>query len=128
MKALNIDYDICLYPEGINSPTEFAAYLEGNLNKFIEIKYFGTENCVAPYYIAEEVKTRYLNVTHIGFFCEEEITVLSREEYNERLKAVIAKKCVNCVNYVDDGRDEDICGKLCLDGTCWSFEKKSVDD
>ncbi len=132
MKVLEIDYDMFIYPEGISTPAEFAEYLEKNRGKFVEMKYYSTHNCVAPYYIDEEVSVKYINASMVSSFGESDITVMPREEYDEKLNAMISQKCVNCANYcvncanyIDDGNDENIHGRLCLDGTCWGFEQKS---
>lgn len=125
MKVLEMDCEVYLYPEGVSTPAEFAAYLERNAGKFIEMHYYSDEHCVGPYYIAEDIESRYINVNLINVFHERDITVLPREEYRKRLIDAAAKTCVNCVNYIDDGEYESVCQKLCLDGNCWEFEQKN---
>lgn len=127
MKALVIDYDVYLYPEGVRTPAEFAAYLEQNAGKFIEMHCYSSEHCVDPYYIAEDIKTNYINAGMVSVFSECDITVLPREEYRKRLTDTAARTCVNCVNYVDDGEYETVSQKLCLDGKCWGFAQKEPD-
>lgn len=124
-----IDCDRYLYPEGISTPTEFAAYLERNEGRFIPMQYYSDENCAFPYYIEQDIKTKYLNVSLLKSFEECDITVLPREEYNERLKAVVAATCVHCVNDMGCGCDECDCGdgvrgRMTLDGKCWGFQRK----
>lgn len=124
MKVLYVDCEYCQYPEGINSPAEFAEYLDGNFNRFIEVKCYSLEHCNAPYLIEEEVITKYFNVSQIDSFYEEDVTVLPREEYDRRLKNLMAVKCADCVHHDDEDSFDDVRDTLSLDGQCWRFEKK----
>ena len=123
MKVLSVDCEYCKYPEGVNSPAEFAAYLEGNFNRFIELKCYSIEHCNFPYLIEEDIITKYLNVSQIDSFYEEDVTVLPREEYDRRLKNLMAVKCADCVHHDEDSFD-DVRDNLSLNGQCWRFEKK----
>ena len=81
-----------------------------------------------PYLIKDDVKTVYLNVSKIESVNEAEIDVLSREEYDARLKEVVAEKCVDCEYYTEDTKGDNLKGhreKLSLDGECRYYKKKS---
>ena len=136
MKVLEIYYDSLdcdnyLYPEGIQTPAAFAAFLERNAGRFIPMQYYSNEHCIFPYYIEEDIKTKYLNVSLIKNFEACDVTVLPREAYNERLAAAVAATCVQCVNDMGRGCDEcdcgnDVSGRMTLDGTCWGFQRKHI--
>ena len=128
MKSLFIDHNYYKFPDEIQTIEQFAKYLNDNYNSFIKLTEYRDENCCEPYYIAEETEEKYLNISAIDFFCEKEITVLSKDEYDNRLRKVISEKCVHCVHYIDDFPEENLDnhrGNINLDGYCWRFEKKS---
>ena len=48
-------------------------------------------------------------------------------EYEEKLKKVIAEKCVHCVNYSEDACEQDFKSHIehiDLNGECYGYEKK----
>lgn len=127
MKVLELDYDFYCYPQGMTCVEDFVAYAKEHYNSFVKLERFDTENCVRPYFIEEDKEIVYLNVARIEQVKEAEITVLPRCEYEARLAAVVAEKCVNCAHYEDDSDGDNMKGhrdKLSLDGECWGFERK----
>ena len=116
-------------PDGIESVKEFVSYLNGHYNSFVELWQFIEEGCSAPYFIEEELKTekQYVNVATIHRVAEGVVTVLSRCEYEEKLRKVVSEKCIHCQNYVDDGCTDlgSYFEKINLDGYCPGFEKRS---
>lgn len=123
MKILEIDDDYYYCPDGFSDIESFISYLNRHFNSFIRLKMLDTGNCVFPYFIEEDTKETYLNISGIGKINEIEVTVLSRREYDDRLKKVMEKKCIDCRHY-EDGGLEDHRDKLCLDGNCWGYIKK----
>lgn len=115
-------------PEGMNTIGEFIEYLNKNYNSFVELWQFIEEGCSAPYFIEEELKTekQYVNVATIHRVAEGVVTVLSRCEYEERLRKIVSEKCIHCQNYVDDGCTDlgSYFEKINLDGYCPGFEKR----
>ena len=125
MKVLQIDYDFYMLPEGMESIHDLIWHLNyENHDTFMRFLQFQTENCRYPYFISEDVKTVYLNIDRKEMISEEEVTVLSRAEYDRRLAEVIKKKCVGCVNFFDDGSFHGLREKLSLDGECYAFESR----
>lgn len=129
MKAIvlnNINY--CKYPDGIQNIEQFVNFCNQHYNSFVKFTKYSEENCCSPYFIENEFEETYLNVSLIRLIHEEEITILSKEEYDERLKNVVATKCINCVNYESEALEDDLKGhrgNISLDGECFYFEKKS---
>lgn len=131
MKVLKADYEYYYYPEEIDNFSDLLQYLNDNYNKFIPLVHFLEDNCLAPYFVQEDVTKVYLNVGQINLINEEEVTVLSRKEYDERLKKVIASKCVGCTRYEEDSQGEDLKdhrNNISLDGECSFYEKIEQDD
>lgn len=127
MKILEIDYNYYYFPNDIFNIEEFIEYVNSNYNKFIKLIGFETENCTFPYFIKEETKEVYLNIANIDKISESEVTLLSRLDYDARLKEIVKKKCVDCVYYEEDSEGDNLKGhrgKISLDGECWGFEKK----
>ncbi|MCL2696129.1 MAG: hypothetical protein FWE69_07375 [Clostridiales bacterium] len=125
MKVLTLGYIRYAYPHGIHTLADFAAFINNSERAFIPLQQFGERNCVFPFLVEEDKKTVYVNFKTVPTIYEEEVTVLSREEYDRRLEKVVLEKCVECVNYKEDSED-NMRGhrdKLCLDGTCYEFEK-----
>lgn len=125
MKALKINAQFFYYPPECNNINEFINFLNQNYNSFIPLTQLIEENCVEPYFIKGCTLNVYLNVAQIYRVNEVEITVLTQEEYNQRLKDVVYSKCVHCKSFIDDGGYdiESHSGNINLDGECIFFEK-----
>lgn len=133
MKKLNValinNIQCCKFPAGINNIKEFIEFLNKNYHSFVELEFLTEKGCVAPFYIEEDLKTekQYWNTLHIRLVKEAEAYILRRCEYEEKLKKVIAEKCVHCVNYSEDVCEEDFKSHsehIDLNGECYSYEKK----
>ena len=115
------------YPEGIASLEDFIAYAQAHRDNLIPLVMLRTDNCVPPYYIEEDTKLFYVNVSAVGSISEDDVQVLQRCEYERRLAEVISTFCVRCACYEEDSALDNLKGhkdKLCLDGSCWAYEKK----
>lgn len=126
MKILFIDDEYYRYPEGINAVEDYMAYLNNSNSFFIKMVRFETDNCRFPYLIEEETRDVYLNISKMGVIYEAEATILTCEEYEERLKKVVAEKCIYCQNYTDGLKGDNLSGhrgNITLDGDCFLFSK-----
>lgn len=127
MKILEIDYDYYYYPKGITCISEFIEYVNMHYNSFVELTQFETENCVFPYLIKEDTTPVYVNIANLNKIQEVEATILCRLDYEVRLEQIVAKKCVDCINYEEELEGDNLeghRGKLSLDGKCSWYEKK----
>lgn len=123
----NVQY--CKFPKGINNITEFIEFLNENYYSFVELEFLIEEGCVAPFYIEEDLKIekQYWNPSNIRHVKEAEAFILRRWEYEEKLKKVIAEKCIHCVNYSEDVCEQDLKSHIehiDLNGECYGYEKK----
>ncbi len=119
----------CLFPAGVTSIEEFIAFMNKNYHSFVELEFLLQEGCVGPFFIDEELETKkeYWNPLSIPYIREETAYLLNRTEYEERLKKVIAEKCVHCMHY-----SEEYCltdhrshiESIDLNGECMGFESK----
>lgn len=118
MKVLNINSEYYLFPASNTNFDDFAIMLSEEKDKFIKLRRLNESECVHPYYVLEEIKDVYVRVDSIDEFFEEEIVILTREEYDKLLKNIQNKLCKKC-----EERDccEDYKDKLCLDGKCPEF-------
>ena len=107
MKILEINDDYYYCPDEFSDIESFVSYLNEHFNSFIGLTMLDTQNCVFPYFIKEETKETYLNLSAIHRIIEVNGTVLCREDYDNRLRDVIKKKCVDCRH-----------------GNCWGYIKK----
>ena len=85
---------------------------------------FDTENCNVPYLIKEEASERYVNIAKMTYFREVTATVLTKEEYDLRLKEIVQSKCTGCVSYTEDSEGDNLSGhrgKISLDGKCYWY-------
>ncbi len=117
------------YPQGITTLEEFIQYLNDACDTFVKLEVYNEDDCVAPFYIDGKTKTIYINLHCVRHITEETIHILSKDEYDARLKEVIAQKCVHCVHYCADVCKEDFDSHrnhINLNGECYSFEKKDV--
>lgn len=123
MKVLAINGDFYLYPANVSSVDEFADFLENSDKKFIKMRKLFETKCVSPYYIFEEIKEAWLSVANIDEFCEAEVVVSNRDDYEKMLNGVKKKLCARCEekdNCFSDPKEE-YREKLCLDGSCFEF-------
>ena len=128
MKILYIDHSSYRYPDGMSCIEDFIGYANRHYHSFIELTLFDESNCVFPYLIEEETKQVFINIATMETITEEDVTVLSRSDYDARLAQVVREKCVDCVNYEEDLKGDNLKGhreRLSLDGECWGYEKKS---
>ena len=133
MKKLNValinNVHYCKFPNGINNIKDFIEFLNGNYHSFVELEFLIEEGCVAPFYIEEDLKTekQYWNPSHIRLVKEADVSIFRRWEYEEKLKKVIAEKCVHCVNYSEYACEQDLKSHIehiDLNGDCYGYEKK----
>ena len=124
MKLLEIDYDCYQFPQGITSLSDFAKMLNENYQSFIPLVQYQTENCVFPYFVAEDTKTVYINIAEIEKVSETEATILPRWEYDSRLRKIVKEKCTDCVHYEEGDNLEGHREKMSLNGECNWYTKK----
>ena len=129
MKILQLDNNYFRFPEGIKTVEEFIEFVNNSSQKFIKMTMLSEEHSVAPYFIEEEQKTVYVNPLQVTIIEEINGKVMLRVEYERRLRQVVREKCLDCVNF--QGDPDNLDGhyeRLCLDGRCWSYEKRDEDD
>jgi hypothetical protein len=86
MQVLTInECDRYYYPEGITSLKEFIEHANAHYHSLIPLDMLVTENCVHPYYIEEDKKRIYINISNMSSISEDEISLLSKSEYEKRL-------------------------------------------
>lgn len=94
------------------------------------LSYYKKEICSFPYFVNEDIKTVYINFSNISEICEEEVTVLSRSEYDKRLKTVVEHNCIDCEHYEEDMLEDNLKShsvNINLDGFCHFYFKKESD-
>lgn len=127
MKVLQCNCEYYSYPDGMDHIEQFMDYVNKNYHSFIKLKKWKEDQCCEPYFIDTEFEYRYLNIAQITDVTEADITILSKDEYDSRLTAVVQQKCLNCRNYeqAEDGCDnlEGHRTKLSLDGKCYWYSK-----
>lgn len=131
MKILVLDDVPFMYPDGMNSIEEFLDYVNENFYSFIPLNELSTENCVYPYFVEDDISTRYINISLIKSFSEDDVELLSRYEYDERLKELQEIICIHCANYEENPNGDNLEGhrdEMRLDGHCPYFTPIDNDD
>ena len=129
MKILKLDNDYVRFPEGIKTADEFAELANNSSQKFVKLTMYSEEHCMEPYFIEEDKRTVWVNLSQVTHIEEIDGEVLSRIDYERRLREVVLQKCLDCVNF--QGDPDNLDGhyeRLCLDGRCWSYEKRDDDE
>ena len=99
----------------------------------VTVKWLREKKCMAPYFIAENVKNKKLTVSadKPAFDCEAEL--LSFDEYNQRLMEIIPGHCADCEGFTPRGENESLKSflsghheEITLDDVC--FLKHSQND
>ena len=125
IKLLQLDSNYYRFPEGIKTADEFAEYANSSGQKFVKLTLYSGEHSVEPYFIEEDKRAIWVNLSQITYIEEIDGEVLSRIDYERRLREVVRRKCLDCVNF--QGDPDNLDGhyeRLCLDGRCWSYEKR----
>lgn len=113
--------------KGISCLNDFIVYANEHYNTFIKLTRLETENCTFPYFIGEDIKEVYINIASMKQIDEEAATVLCRADYDIRFEQAVKKKCIDCVHYEEDAK-ENLKGhrdKLSLNGECFGYEKSN---
>ncbi len=129
IKTAHLNINPVKYPQGITTLEEFVQFLNTTTDTFVKLEVYNEDDCVDPFFIEGKTKTIYFNLHSVRHITEETIHILSKEEYDARLKEVIAQKCIHCAHYSPDVCEEDFNSHrnhINLNGECYSFEKKDV--
>lgn len=127
MKLLQLDSNSYDFPQGIESAREFAEFANENGLKFVKLNKYVEDHCTEPYFIEEDKKEVWVNLSQIAYIEEGEGNVMKRVEYERRLREVIGKKCVDCIYFEGDFDNLDLdghYGNLSLDGNCFTYRKR----
>lgn len=125
MKLLQLDTNYYAFPEGIKTIEEFVELANNSGGQFIKMTMYSEEHCMEPYFIEEDKKTVWVNLSQITFIEEVKGKVMLRIEYERRLRELVREKCHDCVNFKGDPDNLDgHYDRLRLDGRCWSYEKR----
>ena len=109
------------YPPGIRSLDDFVRALESCRTRFVRLVRFDCDNCVYPYFIAEDMREVYVSIQQIIEIEEDVINVLPRVEYDRRLAACLRENCADCAHFEGDWSPQAIAAhrtKMCLNGEC----------
>jgi hypothetical protein len=131
MKILILDGMPFMYPEDISNMDDFIDYANENFYRFIPMNELSLDNCVYPYFVEDDIKVRYINMSLVKSIFEDDVELLSRYEYDERLKDLQEEICINCKHYYDNPDGDNLEGhrdEMRLDGFCPNFEPVNGDD
>ena len=121
----NVNY--CKFPDSIDNVKDFICFLNKHYNSFVELEVFSEEGCVTPFFLEGKTDIQYWNPSLMRCVRESEIYIYTKAEYDQKLKEVIADKCINCVYYSEDVCEQDFESHrehISLSGECYGFEKK----
>lgn len=131
IKAFLYDSEYYELPPEFGSAAEFhAAYAD---KKPVAVNWLREKKCMAPYFVAENVKKKRITVSSDkpAFDCEAEL--LSLDEYNQRLMELIPLHCMDCEGFTPRGENESLKSflsghheEITLDDVC--FLKHSHND
>jgi hypothetical protein len=129
MKILILDNLPFMYPEGIDNLEDFTEYANKNFYSFVQLNEISMKDCVYPYFVEDDITPRYVNLSLFKYYFEDDVELLSRYEYDERLKVLQEAICVHCKNYSEDDEGDNLDGhrdEMRLDGYCPNFDP--IDD
>ena len=97
MKLLKLDSNYYRFPEGVKTADEFAELANNSSQKFVKLTMYSEEHCMEPYFIEEDKKTVWVNLSQITYIEEIDGEVMPRIDYECRLRQVVREKCLDCV-------------------------------
>ena len=125
MKLLQIDNNYYAFPKEMKNIESFIDFINNTKQKFLKLTMYDEQHCVAPYFIEEEKKEVYVNISMMNIIEAVEGEVMPRIDYECRLHHVVREKCYDCVHFMGDSDNLDgHYERLCLNGHCWAYEKK----
>ena len=92
MKLLQLDTNYYRFPEGIKTAEEFAEFANNCGQKFVKMTMYSEEHCMEPYFIEEDKKTVWVNLSQITFIEEINGKVMLRVEYERKLREVVRQR------------------------------------
>ena len=105
--CLTVVSDYCseyyLFPQGMTSAAQFVEYAQEHYNSFILLTMLNDDNCKYPYFIEEDTRQKYVNISQISCVREDDVKILPKDEYIKRLQKVVKEKCVDCDYYEENG-------------------------
>jgi hypothetical protein len=131
MKILILDGMPFMYPEDISNIDDYIDYVNENFYRFMPMNELSLDNCVYPYFVEDDIKVRYINLSLVKSIFEDDVELLSRYEYDERLKDLQEEICVNCKHYYENPDGDNLEGhrdEMRLDGFCPNFEPINDDE
>jgi hypothetical protein len=120
-----------MYPEDISNIDDYIDYVNENFYRFMPMNELSLDNCVYPYFVEDDIKVRYINLSLVKSIFEDDVELLSRYEYDERLKDLQEEICVNCKHYYENPDGDNLEGhrdEMRLDGFCPNFEPINDDE
>ncbi|MCC8068280.1 MAG: hypothetical protein LIO71_00705 [Ruminococcus sp.] len=124
MKILVLDSIPFMYPQGVSSLDEFMDFANKNFYMFIPMSELSMKNCVYPYFVEDDIFVRYVNLSLVKSFFEDDVEIISRLEYDERLEDLQEEICINCKHYFENFDGDNLEGhrdEMRLDGYCPNF-------
>lgn len=109
-----------LVPENFASFDEFMKFACTKSAK-IRVDKLNEVKCMAPYFVDEAVTSENLSLVAGTAIYPVEVEVLTKQEYHDRLAAIVQKFCNGCANYTDDGNYDELNGhheEISLDSVC----------
>ena len=70
MKILQLDTNYYKFPEGIKTADEFAKFANNSSQKFVKLTMYSEEHCMEPYFIEEDKRMVWVNLSQITYIEE----------------------------------------------------------
>ena len=118
MNAFYYNGEYYLLPEGFNSASDFKKKIYANQS--FDLKLLGRSNCMAPYFVKEDIKDAKVTIADVSEIYSVNIVLLDRDEYLSRLDKLSKEYCQDCPRYINKKAKLPL--ELTLDGMCYEDE------
>lgn len=124
------DPDIYAMPEGIEDIDDMLDFVNENTGKYVKLYKLSCRDCIYPYAIEEylEYIPVCVNFSNHLSFSTDELYILSKEDYDERLTQLIDENCHDCINYEDGDDIDSHRNHMCLNGFCPEYRPRYDED
>ena len=127
---INGDDRVFHLPEDVTDFDEMLDFVNENIGCFVKLYKIDCHDCIYPYVIDEYIEYTpvSLNFTTLPGFEFDELFVLTKEEYDGRLRELIDKNCGDCIHYEEGDDIDSHRNHMCLNGCCSNYQPRNEAD
>lgn len=123
------DMDCLMFPEGVTSLDEFVKKNISKDNMFMKMRILSDDAGTEPFFLKEDIKDIYVNFNNVSTLYEDEVFLLTVQEFEENLRPFTDEICDGCLL---NGNPETGCDRVInkrdkiniIEGECFLYQEE----